>query len=162
MRTRRFLVTKFPSKTRDNPAGAGIVASAQGTTMSLITVTIGGIAAPEQRTMAVACGAHLLHDGFTDLLYVLLPPWQAEFGLGYAEIGLLRALYVGGIAGFQMPAGALATQGRDVSSKLRHGDVFHYLKKAGLVVQQQHKGVGWIHECLAATGAEYVLHLILL
>src|SRR5581483_11497446 len=27
--------------------------------------------------------------------YVLLPVWQAEFGLGYAEIGLLRALYVG-------------------------------------------------------------------
>jgi MFS family permease len=58
--------------------------------------------------MAVACGAHVLHDGFTDLLYVLLPLWQAEFGLGYAEIGLLRALYVGAMAGFQMPAGALA------------------------------------------------------
>jgi MFS family permease len=58
--------------------------------------------------MAVACGAHVLHDGFTDLLYVLLPLWQVEFGLGYAEIGLLRALYVGAMAGFQVPAGALA------------------------------------------------------
>jgi MFS transporter, FSR family, fosmidomycin resistance protein len=58
--------------------------------------------------MAVACGAHVLHDGYTDLLYVLLPLWQAEFGLGYAEIGLLRALYVGAMASFQMPAGALA------------------------------------------------------
>jgi MFS family permease len=58
--------------------------------------------------MAVACGAHVLHDGFTDLLYVLLPLWQAEFGLGYAEVGLLRALYVGAMAGFQMPAGPLA------------------------------------------------------
>jgi hypothetical protein len=57
--------------------------------------------------MAVACGAHILHDGFTGLLYVLLFR-QAEFGLGYAEIGLLRALYVGAMAGFQMPAGALA------------------------------------------------------
>jgi MFS transporter, FSR family, fosmidomycin resistance protein len=76
--------------------------------MSLITATLGRIAAPERRTMAVACGAHVLHDGFTDLLYVLLPVWQAEFGLGYAEIGLLRALYVGAMAGFQMPAGALA------------------------------------------------------
>ena len=73
--------------------------------MSLITATLGRIAAPERRTMAVACGAHVLHDGFTDLLYVLLPVWQAEFGLGYAEIGLLRALYVGAMAGFQMPAG---------------------------------------------------------
>jgi len=76
--------------------------------MSVISATLGRIAAPERRTMAVACGAHVLHDGFTDLLYVLLPVWQAEFGLGYAEIGLLRALYVGAMAGFQMPAGALA------------------------------------------------------
>src|SRR5262245_8734766 len=76
--------------------------------MSIITATLDRFAAPGRRTMAVACGAHVLHDGYTDLLYVLLPLWQAEFGLGYAEIGLLRALYVGAMAGFQMPAGALA------------------------------------------------------
>ena len=76
--------------------------------MTLITATLGRFAAPDRRTMAVACGAHVLHDGFTDLLYVLLPLWQAEFGLGYAEIGLLRALYVGAMAGFQVPAGSLA------------------------------------------------------
>ena len=62
----------------------------------------------QRRTMAVACGAHALHDGFTDLLYVLLPLWQAEFGLGYAEIGILRALYAGSMAGFQVPAGLFA------------------------------------------------------
>jgi MFS family permease len=76
--------------------------------MSLITATLGKIAAPERRTMAVACGAHVLHDGYTDLLYVLLPLWQAQFGLGYAEVGLLRAVYVGAMAGFQIPAGAIA------------------------------------------------------
>src|SRR5437588_5224730 len=76
--------------------------------MSLIAATWGRIAAPERRTMGVACGAHILHDGYTDLLYVLLPLWQAEFGLGYAEVGLLRALYTGSMAGFQLPAGALA------------------------------------------------------
>jgi len=76
--------------------------------MSLITATLGKIAAPERRTMAVACGAHVLHDGYTDLLYVLLPLWQAQFGLGYAEVGLLRALYVGAMAGFQIPAGSIA------------------------------------------------------
>src|SRR6516162_6445588 len=53
--------------------------------MSLITATLGKIAAPERRTMGVACGAHVLHDGFTDHLYVLLPLWQAEFGLGYGR-----------------------------------------------------------------------------
>jgi FSR family fosmidomycin resistance protein-like MFS transporter len=76
--------------------------------MSLITASLGRIAAPERRTMGVACGAHILHDGYTDLLYVMLPLWQAEFGLGYAEIGLLRALYTGSMAGLQVPAGALA------------------------------------------------------
>jgi MFS transporter, FSR family, fosmidomycin resistance protein len=76
--------------------------------MSLITASLERIRAPERRTMAVACGAHVLHDGYTDLLYVLLPLWQAEFGLGYAEVGLLRALYTGSMAGFQVPAGALA------------------------------------------------------
>src|SRR5207248_5548827 len=76
--------------------------------MSLIAAALGRIAAPERRTMAVACGAHILHDGYTDLLYVLLPLWQVQFGLGYAEVGLLRALYVGAMAGFQIPAGAIA------------------------------------------------------
>src|ERR1044071_368056 len=76
--------------------------------MSLIAAALGRIAAPERRTMAVACGAHILHDGYTDLLYVLLPLWQAQIGLGYAEVGLLRALYVGAMAGFQIPAGAIA------------------------------------------------------
>ncbi len=58
--------------------------------------------------MAVACGAHILHDGYTDLLYVLLPLWQMQFGLDYAAVGLLRALYVGAMAGFQIPAGVIA------------------------------------------------------
>ncbi len=76
--------------------------------MSLITATLGRIAAPERRTIGVACGAHRLHDGYTDLLYVLLPLWQADFGLGYAEVGLLRALYTGSMAAFQVPIGFVA------------------------------------------------------
>src|SRR5204862_5415807 len=76
--------------------------------MSVISASLAKIAAPERRTMAVACGAHVLHDGYTDLLYVLLPLWQAEFGLGYAEVGLLRSLFTGSMASFQVPAGALA------------------------------------------------------
>src|SRR5579864_7394863 len=76
--------------------------------MSFINTTLGRIAVPERRTMAVACGAHILHDGYTDLLYVLLPLCQVEFGLSYAEVGLMRALYVGALAGVQVPAGMLA------------------------------------------------------
>src|SRR3984957_20552107 len=67
-----------------------------------------GSAAASRRTLAVACGAHLLHDGYTDLLYLLLPVWQAEFGLSLAALGLLKTLYSGFLAGFQVPAGLLA------------------------------------------------------
>jgi MFS family permease len=62
----------------------------------------------ERRAAGVACGAHALHDGYTDLIYVMLPIWQKEFGLGYAELGLLRGLFAGTMAGFQIPAGFLA------------------------------------------------------
>jgi MFS family permease len=62
----------------------------------------------ERRAAGVACGAHALHDGYTDLIYIMLPIWQKEFGLGYAELGLLRALFAGTMAGFQIPAGLIA------------------------------------------------------
>ena len=60
------------------------------------------------RVLWVACGAHALHDGLTDTLYLLLPLWQAQFALSYAAIGILRALYAGAMAGFQVPAAKLA------------------------------------------------------
>ena len=62
----------------------------------------------ERRAAAVACGAHALHDGYTDLVYVMLPLWQAEFGLGYAALGLLRSLFSGTLAVLQIPSGMLA------------------------------------------------------
>jgi len=58
--------------------------------------------------MTVACGAHALHDGYTDLIYVMLPIWQSEFGLGYAVLGLMKTVFSGTLAGFQIPAGILA------------------------------------------------------
>jgi FSR family fosmidomycin resistance protein-like MFS transporter len=61
-----------------------------------------------RRTLAVAGFAHALHDGYTDLIYVLLPFWQAEFGLSYGMLALLRGLYAGMMAAFQVPSGHLA------------------------------------------------------
>ena len=49
----------------------------------------------ERRAAGVAFGAHALHDGYTDLIYVMLPVWQTEFGLGYAALGVLRGLFSG-------------------------------------------------------------------
>src|SRR5262245_48421611 len=63
---------------------------------------------PPRRTLTVAGVAHALHDGFTDLIYVLLPVWQAEFGLGYAVLAVLRGLYAGTMAVLQVPAARLA------------------------------------------------------
>ena len=61
-----------------------------------------------RRTLAVAGAAHALHDGYTDLIYVLLPVWQAEFGLSYGMLALLRGLYAGVMAMLQVPSGHLA------------------------------------------------------
>jgi MFS family permease len=61
-----------------------------------------------RKTLAVAGFAHALHDGYTDLIYVLLPVWQAEFALGYGMLALLRGLYTGAMASLQVPAGRLA------------------------------------------------------
>ncbi len=62
----------------------------------------------ERRAIGVASGAHALHDGYTDLIYVMLPLWQAEFGLSYAAIGALRGVFAGTMAGFQIPSGLLS------------------------------------------------------
>ena len=64
----------------------------------------------ERRTLGVASGAHVLHDGYTDLVWVALPIWQAEFGLSYAVVGLLRTIYSGALASLQIPAAAVAAR----------------------------------------------------
>src|SRR5437870_118275 len=60
------------------------------------------------RTLWTACAAHALHDGYTDLIYLLLPIWQAEFGLGYGALAFLRGLAAATMAGLQVPAGQAA------------------------------------------------------
>ena len=58
--------------------------------------------------LATACSIHFVHDGFSDILYVLLPLWATEFRLTFAQVGLIRTVYSGGMAAFQIPAGLLA------------------------------------------------------
>ncbi|MBX9711478.1 MAG: MFS transporter [Xanthobacteraceae bacterium] len=60
-----------------------------------------------RRTLLIAGLAHALHDGFTDLIYVMLPVWQAEFALSYGALAALRGLYAGAMAGLQVPSGFL-------------------------------------------------------
>jgi MFS transporter, FSR family, fosmidomycin resistance protein len=61
-----------------------------------------------KRTLAACCGAHILHDGYSDLLYVMFPVWQAAFGLSFAQVGMLKTLYSGSMAALQVPASLLA------------------------------------------------------
>ena len=61
----------------------------------------------ERRALSVACGAHVLHDGYTDLIYIMLPIWRSEFDLGFAALGLLKTVFSGALAGFQIPSGML-------------------------------------------------------
>jgi MFS family permease len=65
---------------------------------------------PQRRNLAGVCLAHLLHDGYTDQLYALLPVWQTEFGLPYAGLAVIRALYSATMGGLQVPAARLTAR----------------------------------------------------
>ena len=58
----------------------------------------------KRRNLFGACLTHILHDGYTDQLYALLPAWQAQFGLSYMGLAVVRALYYGTMGGLQVPA----------------------------------------------------------
>jgi MFS family permease len=65
--------------------------------------TLQARSAVQQRDLAGACLAHMMHDGYTDLLYALLTVWQAEFGLTYAGLAAIRVLYFGTMGALQVP-----------------------------------------------------------
>jgi FSR family fosmidomycin resistance protein-like MFS transporter len=58
--------------------------------------------------LATTTLAHFVHDGFSDILYVLLPVWARDFHLVYAQVGIIRLLYTGSMALSQIPAGLSA------------------------------------------------------
>src|SRR5580658_6087147 len=62
----------------------------------------------QRRVASIAAVTHALHDGYTDLIYILLPLWQVEFGLDYAALGVLRSVFVGAMACLQIPAGLVS------------------------------------------------------
>src|ERR1700733_5836159 len=61
----------------------------------------------QRRNLVGACLAHVVHDGYTDLLYAVLPVWQSDFGLSYAGLAVVRALYYGTMGGLQVPGNRL-------------------------------------------------------
>jgi hypothetical protein len=65
------------------------------------------VAAERRRVLGMACLAHVVHDGYSSMLYMLLPFWQHEMALTLAETGILKTLYSAAMAAGQVPAGAL-------------------------------------------------------
>ncbi|MGH8633655.1 MAG: MFS transporter [Burkholderiales bacterium] len=62
----------------------------------------------QKRTLATCCAAHTLHDGLSDVTYVLLPLLAQTFGLSLAQVGLIRSAHRAAMASFQIPAGLIA------------------------------------------------------
>src|SRR3990172_2635795 len=60
-----------------------------------------------KRTLATCCAAHTLHDGLSDVTYVLLPLLAQTFGLSLAQVGLIRSAHRAAMATFQIPAGIM-------------------------------------------------------
>jgi len=62
----------------------------------------------KRRSLASCCAAHTLHDGLSDVTYVLLPLLAQTFGLSLAQVGLIRSAHRTAMAAFQIPAGLFA------------------------------------------------------
>ncbi len=58
--------------------------------------------------LATCCGAHVVQDGLSAALYVILPVLAQAFGLNYAQIGILRAVNNGAMALLEMSSGFMA------------------------------------------------------
>jgi FSR family fosmidomycin resistance protein-like MFS transporter len=100
---------------------------------------------PDQRRVAsIAAVTHALHDGYTDMIYILLPLWQSEFGLDYAALGVLRSVFVGAMASLQIPAGLLSE------------------KLGGAVVLALGTALAGFGYCLAGAGAGFTMLLVAL
>ncbi|MEQ1774296.1 MAG: MFS transporter [Burkholderiales bacterium] len=60
------------------------------------------------RTLKTCCGVHVVHDGLSDVSYVLLPLLAQTFGLNLAQVGMIRTAHRVAMAAFQLPAGLIA------------------------------------------------------
>jgi MFS transporter, FSR family, fosmidomycin resistance protein len=71
-------------------------------------VTTVGAAVSRRRVFGAACLAHILHDGYSSMLYLLLPSWQTELALSLTQVGILKTAYSAAMAVGQVPASRLS------------------------------------------------------
>ena len=60
-----------------------------------------------RRTLTTAGACHVVHDGYTDVLYVLVPLWAIGFDLTLTETGWLMTVYLLVMGIGQLPMGLL-------------------------------------------------------
>lgn len=58
-----------------------------------------------RRILGASCTTHFIHDGFADLIILLLPIWQAEFALSLSQVGAISSTFSGAMTVGQLPAG---------------------------------------------------------
>jgi FSR family fosmidomycin resistance protein-like MFS transporter len=61
-----------------------------------------------KRTLTTCCSAHILHDGLSDVSYVLLPILAQAFNLSLVQVGIIRSAWRAATAIFQTPVGLAA------------------------------------------------------
>lgn len=64
--------------------------------------------ATPKRTLSTCCTAHILHDGLSDVSYVLLPILAQTFNLSLVQVGVIRSAWRAATAIFQTPVGLMA------------------------------------------------------
>ena len=74
-----------------------------------MSTAVADSATPNQsRTLKTCCTAHVVHDGLSDVSYVLLPLLAQTFDLNLAQVGVIRTAHRVAMAAFQLPAGLIA------------------------------------------------------
>ena len=64
---------------------------------------------PQQKlTLTACCSAHASQDGLTATSYVLLPVLAQTFGLGYGQVGIVRAAQASALWLLELPSSFLA------------------------------------------------------
>ncbi len=59
------------------------------------------------RTLSTCCVTHGLHDGLSDVNYVLLPILAQAFHLSLVQVGMIRSVWYAAMSLFEFPAGVL-------------------------------------------------------
>ena len=59
-------------------------------------------------TLVACCATHVVQDGLTASIYILLPILAQAFGLGFAQVGLVRAAHSGAMGLLELPSGVLS------------------------------------------------------